>query len=67
MGRVRRRPNDGGPVCGLGRGLLDRADDITAAQERSESLLRYSDAMTNMHTSHDPPPESNRAQLVWRN
>ena len=62
-GSVRRRPNG----CGLGRGLLDRADDITAARERSESLLRYSDVITRMHTSHAPPLEPNRAWIVWRN
>ena len=52
-GPVRRRP-DG---CGLGRGLLGRADDsdITAARRRSESLLRCSDVIARMHTSHAPP------------
>ena len=56
-------------VCGLERGLLDRADsdDITAARERSNSLLRYSDVITHTHTSHAPPPQPNRARLVWRN
>ena len=53
--------------CGLGRGQLDRACDITAARERSESLLRYSDVITHMHASHAPPPEPNRARIVWRN
>ena len=45
-GSVWRRP-DG---CGLGQGLPDRADDITAARERSESLLRYSNGITRMRT-----------------
>ena len=62
-GPVRRRP-DG---CGLGRGLLDRADNITAARERSESLLGYSGVITHMHTSHAPPPGLFRARIVWRN
>ena len=59
---VRRRPD----VYGLGRGLLDRAADIAAARERSESLLRYpgSDVIAHMHTSHAPPPEPNRARIV---
>ena len=39
MGQNRWRRPEG---CGLGRGLLDRVDDIIAAREseRSESLLR---------------------------
>ena len=64
-GSVRRRPDSDG--CGLGRGLLDRAADITAARERSESLLRYSDVITHSHMSHAPPPKPNAARIGWRN
>ena len=60
-GSVRRRP-DG---CGLGRGLLDWAADIIAARARSESLIRHSDVFTHMHMSHAPPPEPNRARIIW--
>ena len=49
-GSVRRRP-DG---CGLRRGLPDRAADIVAAQERSESLRRSSDVIAHTHPSHAP-------------
>ena len=52
---------------GLGRGLLDPVADITAALERSESLLRYSDVITHMLTSHALPPEPNWARTAWRN
>ena len=34
-----------------GCGLVDRAADAIAARERSESLLRYSDVITHMHTT----------------
>ena len=60
-GSVRRRP-DG---CGLGRVMLDRAADLTAARERSESLLRYSEVITRMQMN--PPLEPNRARIVWWN
>ena len=47
--------------------MLDRAADITAALESSESLLRYSEVITDMHMSHALPPERNRARIVWWN
>ena len=62
-GPVRRRP-DG---CGLGRGLLDRAANITAARESSESLLVYSHVITHIYTSHAPPQEPNRDWIAWLN
>ena len=41
--------------CGLGRGRLDRAADITAARKRSEPLLRLgsSDVITHLHPSDE--------------
>ena len=60
-GQARWRP-DG---CGLGRGLVDRAADFIAARARSESLLRHSDVSTHMRMSHAPPPEPNRARIIW--
>ena len=65
-GSVRRRP-DGLLAGARTAARLDRAPDITAAQERSKSLLGYSDVITHMHTSHAPPPEPNWARIVWRN
>ena len=44
---------------GLGRGLLDRADEITAA---TAPILRRD----HSHTSHAPPPEPMRAPSVRR-
>ena len=50
--------------------MLYLAADSIAALERSESLLRiclrYSDVFTHMHMSHPPPPEPNRARIIWR-
>ena len=61
-GPVRRHPEG----IGLGRGLLDWAADIITARARSESLLRHSDVSTHMQMSHAPPPEPNRALIIWR-
>ena len=33
----------------------------------SKSLLRSSDVTIHMHTRHAPPPEPNRARIIWRN
>ena len=60
-GPVRRRPGS----CGLGRGLLDRADDVSAARERSESLLRCSPVIAHTRPRHAPPPGPERARIVW--
>ena len=45
----------------------DRAADIIAALERSESLPRYSHVIAHMHTSHAPPLEPNKVKIGWRN
>ena len=38
------------------------------AGARSESLFRYSNLSTSshVHMSHAPPPEPNRARIIWR-
>ena len=38
-----------------------------SAPSNCESRLRYSDVITQMHTSHAPPQEQNGARIVWRN
>ena len=58
------------PRGGLAAARLWSRTLAAASLRRGESLLRYSDVIPYMHTSHAPPPEPNGARnprIVWRN